>query len=407
MVKKKKLKKKNFALLLITLVIVGYTLFYIQSYPFKVVLKTKSIDLNEKFKNQYTATFNGKRIQSNIKIKSNINNKELGTYKINFKYKHKNRTYQRNLKIEVKDLSKPIITLKEGNSIVVIINEKFNDPGYAAIDNYDGNLKDKVITEGTVDTKKEGIYTIKYSVTDSNGNRAIEKRKVEVTKSSPLTMNLKEFSLDSYYKDIQLQETKNGKEEYSNKFIFAGDSTALYYVMNKNITGKQLWHREGVNLETIFNNTIYINHIDSKKTLIDAYEEKKPKYLLLSLGTNSVAAMEIDYFITKFQELLKSMKEKNPEGVIIVQSIFPVASRFDSEGKQLNNQKINKMNYYLLKLCSEMKIPFLNTSSVLKDENGQLKKGYYRDSSKEAGVHLSETGNKKAMEYFQTHMYQK
>ncbi|MEG2610402.1 MAG: DUF5011 domain-containing protein, partial [Bacilli bacterium] len=207
MVKKKKLKKKNFALLLITLVIVGYTLFYIQSYPFKVVLKTKSIDLNEKFKNQYTATFNGKRIQSNIKIKSNINNKELGTYKINFKYKHKNRTYQRNLKIEVKDLSKPIITLKEGNSIVVIINEKFNDPGYAAIDNYDGNLKDKVITEGTVDTKKEGIYTIKYSVTDSNGNRAIEKRKVEVTKSSPLTMNLKEFSLDSYYKDIQLQET--------------------------------------------------------------------------------------------------------------------------------------------------------------------------------------------------------
>ncbi|MEG0909015.1 MAG: DUF5011 domain-containing protein, partial [Bacilli bacterium] len=321
--------------------------------------------------------------------------------------KHKNRTYQRNLKIEVKDLSKPIITLKEGNSIVVIINEKFNDPGYAAIDNYDGNLKDKVITEGTVDTKKEGIYTIKYSVTDSNGNRAIEKRKVEVTKSSPLTMNLKEFSLDSYYKDIQLQETKNGKEEYSNKFIFAGDSTALYYVMNKNITGKQLWHREGVNLETIFNNTIYINHIDSKKTLIDAYEEKKPKYLLLSLGTNSVAAMEIDYFITKFQELLKSMKEKNPEGVIIVQSIFPVASRFDSEGKQLNNQKINKMNYYLLKLCSEMKIPFLNTSSVLKDENGQLKKGYYRDSSKEAGVHLSETGNKKAMEYFQTHMYQK
>ncbi|MEG1146656.1 MAG: DUF5011 domain-containing protein, partial [Bacilli bacterium] len=286
MVKKKKLKKKNFALLLITLVIVGYTLFYIQSYPFKVVLKTKSIDLNEKFKDQYTATFNGKRIQSNIKIKSNINNKELGTYKINFKYKHKNRTYQRNLKIEVKDLSKPIITLKEGNSIVVIINEKFNDPGYAAIDNYDGNLKDKVITEGTVDTKKEGIYTIKYSVTDSNGNRAIEKRKVEVTKSSPLTMNLKEFSLDSYYKDIQLQETKNGKEEYSNKFIFAGDSTSLYYVMNKNITGKQLWHREGITLETVFNSSIYINHIDSKKTLIDAYEEKKPKYLLLSLGTN-------------------------------------------------------------------------------------------------------------------------
>ena len=45
-------------------------------------------------------------------------------------------------------------------------------------------------------------------------------------------------------------------------------------------------------------------------TLIEAVASKKPKRILLSLGTNSVATMEIDYFITKYEELLKQTKDK-------------------------------------------------------------------------------------------------
>ena len=100
---------------------------------------------------------------------------------------------------------------------------------------------------------------------------------------------------------------------------------------------------------------------------------KKPKKILLMLGTNSVATMDVDYFITQYKKLLQEIKTVSPETIVIVQSIFPVAKSLDITGKSLNNDKINKFNYHLLKLCSELEIPFLNTAEVLKDENGQGK----------------------------------
>ena len=135
-------------------------------------------------------------------------------------------------------------------------------------------------------------------------------------------------------------------------------------------------------------------------------EKNKPAKILLSLGTNSASTMEIDYFIQKYEELLKDIMEVSPNTLILVQSIFPVAASLDDAGKGLNNDKINKMNYRLLELCSKLDIPFLNTAEALKDENGQLKNGYYRTSTKENGVHLSEEGNKVAMQYFKTHAYE-
>ena len=145
--------------------------------------------------------------------------------------------------------------------------------------------------------------------------------------------------------------------------------------------------------------------MDSKMKLLDAIEEKKPKRILLSLGTNSVATMDIDYFISKYETLLTEMKKKSPDTVIIVQSIFPVASVLDENKKPLNNDKINKMNYYLLELCDKLNIPFLNTSEVLKDEDGTLKDGYYRTTKNEIGVHLSKEGNLVAINYFKSHPY--
>ena len=85
---------------------------------------------------------------------------------------------------------------------------------------------------------------------------------------------------------------------------------------------------------------------------------------------------------------------------------FTIRIVLDSTGKALNNDKINKFNYHLLKLCSELNIPFLNTAEALKDANGQGKAEYFRTSGNENGVHLTQAGNKVAMDYFKTHVYE-
>ncbi len=405
--RKRKIKIKNIVLLLIIL-----TMFFIAIYKivthndFKVTLKRTTFEIGEEYTNDFVATYKGDDVTDKVEVTHNIYSNAVGKYQVVFSYSVENKQYKVTKTIEIQDVTKPEIKLKSGETIMVVLGNKFADPGYTAVDDYDGDITNNVKVSGEVDTDKEGSYTLKYTVSDSSDNKTVVKRKVTVTTNSPLTMSLKDFSLTGYFTNVLLNDTKDAGEKYTDNFIFVGDSTALYYVMNKVITGKQLWHKEGVSLETIFTQNIYINHIDSKLNLIDAFEKNKPAKVLLSLGTNSVSTMEIDYFIEKYEQLLTSLKKVSPSSLIIVQSIFPVAASLDEAGKGLNNDKINKMNYKLLELCSKLDIPFLNTAEVLKDENGQLKDGYFRTTANENGVHLSEEGNKVAMQYFRTHAYE-
>jgi len=82
---------------------------------------------------------------------------------------------------ESPDTTAPVITLKGANPMMVNKDSTFEDPGYTATDDKDGDITSKVKTEGTVDTSVEGTYYIKYNVSDAAGNKAEEKvRKVKV-----------------------------------------------------------------------------------------------------------------------------------------------------------------------------------------------------------------------------------
>lgn len=398
--KKIKLKKKNIILLILFLLLISGGLFYVFYNPLDVTLKIKQLDVGEPFKNQFMATANNKDVTKDTRFTSNIQPKKEGLYSVTFTYKR----YKRVMKIEVKDTGKPNITLIEGEVIKLPINEKYIEPGYEAIDNLDGNITDKVKIEGIVDETKVGRYTLKYTVEDSRGNKTVKNRFIEVFDKTPNQMTLREFSLEGFFKNTILKETKDGKEKYSNQFTFIGDSTALYYVMNKTISGKQLWHREKILLNNVFNTNIMINHQDSGKKLLDAYNESKPSHVLLMFGTDSAGSMEINNFISNYQRLITEMKRINPNGVIIVQSILPVSSYYDENSRNLNNNKINKLNYYLAKMCEELNISFLNTAEALKNSQGQLRDEFYRDSATESGIYLNEEANEVAMKYFRTHM---
>lgn len=404
--KKVRFKIKNIVILFAVLVIMIILIIKLCSPKFEVAFENNVFYLDGQNTERFQAFYKGEEVTDKVKVTHNIPERELGTFVVEFEYDTGKKVVKVIKTIEIKDSTEPTIVLNNGNTLMHVINTAFTDPGYNAKDNYDGDITKKVKVSGNVDVNKEGEYTLKYTVEDSSGNKAITKRKVTVTSKSPATMSVKEFSLNGFFENIKLKKTTEIPDNYVEDTIFVGDSTALYYVMNGVITGKQLWHKEGVSLETIFTQNIYINHVDSKMKLLDAMEAKKPKRILLSLGTNSVATMDINYFISKYETLLNDMKKKSPNTEIIVQSIFPVAASLDNNKKALNNDKINKMNYYLLELCNKLNIPFLNTSEVLKDENGTLKEGYYRTTKSEIGVHLSKEGNKVAMDYFKEHVYE-
>lgn len=77
------------------------------------------------------------------------------------------------------DTVAPIIQLAGGNRTITV-GDTWNDPGYTATDDTDGNITDQVEVSGTVDTTKPGSYPITYSVSDAAGNEATATRIVTV-----------------------------------------------------------------------------------------------------------------------------------------------------------------------------------------------------------------------------------
>ena len=299
-----------------------------------------------------------------------------------------------------KDKEYPVIKLKGDTNITLPLNGTFIEPGYEASDNIDGDITNKIEVEGSVDASKAGDYIIKYSIKDSSGNETTKERKITVSNISPLTMDIKEFTLDGLFDNVIIKESVDGGEEYTNKFIFAGDSMALYYVINSAVPGNRLWHQISITSATALTSPIYINHIDTARTFVENFQEKKPEKVLFTLGTNSVATMTPEYFIEKYKELITQIKKASPNTLLIIQSIPPVSKSNDEGGYGLNNDKINKFNYYIAKMCSELNIPFLYSAPSMKDENGQCKEGYCLED----GAHPSQLGTEALMKYMQTHV---
>ena len=84
--------------------------------------------------------------------------------------------------IEYKDETVPIITLNGNDTVYLYVGNSYNEPGYNAFDNCDGDITDKVEVSNNINTSIIGTYKITYSVNDSNGNTTSVERTVIVRK---------------------------------------------------------------------------------------------------------------------------------------------------------------------------------------------------------------------------------
>lgn len=84
-------------------------------------------------------------------------------------------------KLLYKDKEAPALTMDGSDIITVYLGEDYEEPGYSAIDNCDGNLTSKVKVSGHVNTKKEGTYHLTYKISDQAKNETKLTRTIIVT----------------------------------------------------------------------------------------------------------------------------------------------------------------------------------------------------------------------------------
>lgn len=85
------------------------------------------------------------------------------------------------------DEDKPVINLKGDSVIYLYGNTKYQELGYSAEDNCDGDITDKVVVSGEV-LDDIGEYTINYTVVDSSNNKSVITRKI-IRKNNSIPSN--------------------------------------------------------------------------------------------------------------------------------------------------------------------------------------------------------------------------
>ncbi len=124
----------------------------------------------------------------NINIEGTVDTSKIGTYEITYKVKYANSEATSKRTINIVDKKDPSIELEGNENIKLYVGNTYNEPGYKASDEYDGDLTDKVIVENQIDINKSGKYKITYTVEDSSNNKTTTTRSIEVL-DKPKTTN--------------------------------------------------------------------------------------------------------------------------------------------------------------------------------------------------------------------------
>lgn len=204
----------------------------------------------------------------------------------------------------------------------------------------------------------------------------------------------------------ELKPTFDYGDGYIKKIIFIGDKTisqisSIYPEIKKD----QVWSSADGSLPIDSNlKTIAVIHSDDEKgsSIPSAVEIYKPQYIIITVGLeNGVAYCTEEKFKEYYIGLVNAIKDVSPNTNIILQSVFPISKKAEKSNPNIANDRIDTANGWIIELCEENSIRFLNTAQALKDDKGYLLSDY--DSGD--GITLNAEGYKAMVEYIRTHGY--
>lgn len=350
---------------------------------------------NKYFENGYIAKIGNFNLDNFIKTKNNIDSKNLGSYEVKYYIDYIVGKAEVIRKVNVVDSKAPEIKLFGETNIVLNKYYNYEDPGYEAVDNFDGEVTDKVKIESNVDTSNIGTYKVKYSVSDKAGNKTIIERSVEVVDNNILSNPVNTFRLNGLFGNVMLPYNES-EYNFMEDAVIVGDSNIRFLYQNgRYLDADQVWARNNLNAGDISTAKVKIHATGEELTVFDATKKYKPKYLIASFGITSTSFLTKDVFIEKVSNFFELMAKECPDTKLVVVSILPVSVDY-----AVLQSPINKYNYYLLELCDKYKISYINVTDALKDSSGYgSQANFYCAGSDDCGYHLSEKGKAFYVDY--------
>ena len=203
---------------------------------------------------------------------------------------------------------------------------------------------------------------------------------------------------------VTLPLTEDAGIAYQDSLTFVGDSLTAHLINRGVLTDgtntKQVWRSQTnmINLNSqVTSAKIILPSTGELMTIAEAAKAEKPSILIITLGTDwGVAYLNETDFKDCYSRLIKDIQKASPETTIILQSIFPVTASCTL----LDNAKIDNANRWVKAIAADNGCAYLDTQSILKDQNNCLKEEYCNSSD---GIHLGKNAYEAILQYIRTH----
>jgi hypothetical protein len=164
-------------------------------------------------------------ITADIVLTNPVNTAVIGTYTVRYNVDDSsgNSAVEKTTNVYIIDTTAPVITMLGTSPIDVAQGTTYSDAGATASDNYDGDITGNITTTTSVNTATTGTYTVKYNVSDSEGNAATEV--VRTVNVVPATRDFS-YSLYNLRLDFDMAAISSDSNDSVSKDSISG--TGLY-----------------------------------------------------------------------------------------------------------------------------------------------------------------------------------
>ena len=120
--------------------------------------------------------------------------------------------------------------------------------------------------------------------------------------------------------------------------------------------------------------------------------------MIINFGINNAAHFKEVQYKTYYIKLINAIKAVSPDTIIIIQSVFPVTYEY-SQSSSITNEIIDNINVWGKEIALEMGVAYLDTQSILRDENNGLIERFCVGD----GIHLNAEAYELILKYISTH----
>lgn len=187
--------------------------------------------------------------------------------------------------------------------------------------------------------------------------------------------------------DSPEQESPFNREEFLSNALFIGDSRteSLQRFTDAGISSV-FCCQVGANVNNIMDVEFIVNN--ESLNLFAAVGKYKFKNVLICLGINELGWKNDNAFINNYSELIDNIKTLSPDTNIYIIAITHIGMNAQIANEFENNDKINRYNELIEKMCSEKDITYIDVNSEFINEQGFLPDEYTTD-----GIHFKSEYN--------------